>query len=91
MLQQMMQGQNPFAGGGNPFGGMPGMGGFPGMGPGGQHEKSGGTSRRMPLQRPDEKTRSGKNKNAHEPKDRLGIKPAHSKQRPLSAELLSVI
>ena len=36
MMQQMMQGQNPFAGGGNPFGGMGGMGGmgggFPGFG-----------------------------------------------------------
>ena len=62
MLQQMMQGQNPFAGGGNPFGGMPGMGGFPGMGPGGQSTKSGGTSRRNALAEARRKRRSGKNK-----------------------------
>ena len=36
----------------------------------------------MPLQRPDENAVQAKTKNAHEPKDRLGIKPARSKQRP---------
>ncbi|MEC8276402.1 MAG: signal recognition particle protein [Myxococcota bacterium] len=62
MMQQMMQGQNPFAGGGNPFGGMPGMGGFPGVGPTGQHTKSGGSSRRNALAEARRRRRSGKNK-----------------------------